>query len=385
MSMKVAKGGVITGFGTNLFSKLNVATSFPVNQTPKTVFFKNGPAAEKIKLFGLKSFRQPKLHTKNYVSAGFDVSQNFNKFNLFQGMGFQQNKRVMSMNSLDLFQRQRRSERSFSTATAKTSTVDGKGVVSEITVFKDQDSSDSHKIVLPLSNGQKCMFTIDNQTTLKNFIAMVKEEDSTISNISISSADGVRHAGTTKLSEILSSPFVLSVNGKKISVSPSSSNVNTITSALNPNLSQNFDQIYNQIVPLSVRKHEIDSASERKANFAMYVGLGFLVAQWSFLARLTWWEFNWDIMEPVTYFVTFGTAVLGYFYFAVTRREYTFQDVRENILRNSQFKSYIKKDFPIEEYYALEHQLKSLNPEAFEKLQWELNEGLLKLKDEKAK
>lgn len=36
----------------------------------------------------------------------------------------------------------------------------------------------------------------------------------------------------------------------------------------------------------------------RYANGIIWGGLGYLVAQWAFLARLTWWDFNWDIMEP---------------------------------------------------------------------------------------
>ena len=35
----------------------------------------------------------------------------------------------------------------------------------------------------------------------------------------------------------------------------------------------------------------------------------YLAAQFSLLARLVWVEFNWDIMEPITYFVTFGTMI----------------------------------------------------------------------------
>jgi hypothetical protein len=33
--------------------------------------------------------------------------------------------------------------------------------------------------------------------------------------------------------------------------------------------------------------------------------------QFGLLARLTWWEYSWDIMEPITYFVTYGTSMGG--------------------------------------------------------------------------
>lgn len=42
------------------------------------------------------------------------------------------------------------------------------------------------------------------------------------------------------------------------------------------------------------------------------------------LDRLTWWEYSWDIMEPVTYFVTYGTAMAAYAYYVLTKQVCTF-------------------------------------------------------------
>ena len=45
-----------------------------------------------------------------------------------------------------------------------------------------------------------------------------------------------------------------------------------------------------------------------------------MALQFGLLARLTWWEYSWDIMEPVTYFVGYGTAMACYAYFVLTRQ-----------------------------------------------------------------
>ena len=45
-----------------------------------------------------------------------------------------------------------------------------------------------------------------------------------------------------------------------------------------------------------------------------------MALQFGFLARLTWWEYSWDIMEPVTYFVTYGTAMGAYAYYVLTKQ-----------------------------------------------------------------
>lgn len=51
-----------------------------------------------------------------------------------------------------------------------------------------------------------------------------------------------------------------------------------------------------------------------------WIGLGLMGVQFGVLARLTWWEYSWDIMEPVTYFVTYGTAMAAYAYFVLTKQ-----------------------------------------------------------------
>lgn len=60
--------------------------------------------------------------------------------------------------------------------------------------------------------------------------------------------------------------------------------------------------------------------AQRKGNMMSWVGLGLMSVQFGILARLTWWEYSWDIMEPVTYFVTYGTAMAAYAYFVLTKQ-----------------------------------------------------------------
>ena len=42
--------------------------------------------------------------------------------------------------------------------------------------------------------------------------------------------------------------------------------------------------------------------------------------QFGALARLTWWEYSWDIMEPITYFVTYGTSIAAFAYYVLTKQ-----------------------------------------------------------------
>ena len=40
-----------------------------------------------------------------------------------------------------------------------------------------------------------------------------------------------------------------------------------------------------------------EQAEKRSGNLT-WLGLGLMSVQFGILARLTWWEYSWDIMEP---------------------------------------------------------------------------------------
>ena len=54
--------------------------------------------------------------------------------------------------------------------------------------------------------------------------------------------------------------------------------------------------------------------------------------QFGFFAQLTWGEYSWDIMEPVTYFTTCATLIGIYVYFALIRQvQYNIQCTIRNL------------------------------------------------------
>lgn len=74
---------------------------------------------------------------------------------------------------------------------------------------------------------------------------------------------------------------------------------------------------------------ELYERAIRRTRVLSWAGLGLMGLQFGFLARLTWWEYSWDIMEPVTYFVTCGTAMAMYAYHVLTTQVGTF-NCRQN-------------------------------------------------------
>lgn len=58
---------------------------------------------------------------------------------------------------------------------------------------------------------------------------------------------------------------------------------------------------------------ELDGKAGRKANALTWVGLGLMSVQFGVLARLTWWEYSWDVSSLIEWrvliaFVSFHHA-----------------------------------------------------------------------------
>ena len=80
-----------------------------------------------------------------------------------------------------------------------------------------------------------------------------------------------------------------------------------------------LEHLQSELAPLEESKIVLDDKAARRTNILVWGGLAYMAVQFGFLARLTWWEYSWDIMEPVTYFVTYGASIAMYAYFVLTR------------------------------------------------------------------
>lgn len=101
-------------------------------------------------------------------------------------------------------------------------------------------------------------------------------------------------------------------------------------------------QLVLTIFVLQVRM-EICRKSEKRTTWVLWGGLAYMATQFGILARLTWWEYSWDIMEPVTYFITYGSAMAMYAYFVVTRQvrlEFSFSLPFKNKISGKSFPKY---------------------------------------------
>jgi len=250
-----------------------------------------------------------------------------------------------------------------------------------------QNGQRSYKMSVPVKEKEKIVFSFRGDQTIKNLLSDIKEEDPSVRSLSLHSKDGERFSQTTRLEDVVRQPVELEINGKKFTLefNPAQGRAGAVVPAQNfgslPITLEELEQMKEEFLQLYSQKRELDNSAKRFGNIVIYTGLISLCIQWAIMARFTWWEFNWDIMEPITYFIKFGTGVLGYIYFTFTKREYTFGDLRDSVIHNRMFRNYIKNNFDVDRYFLLEHRLQRYDVDFLESVDTHLDEQQSKRKE----
>ncbi|KAJ6856055.1 calcium uniporter protein 6 [Populus alba x Populus x berolinensis] len=92
-------------------------------------------------------------------------------------------------------------------------------------------------------------------------------------------------------------------------------------------LTPEADPAREELKILQGKKEEIDVLAHKQVRRILYSGLCLALLQVGLFFRLTFWEFSWDVMEPIAFFGTAGSIVIGYAYFLITARDPTYQDL----------------------------------------------------------
>uniref|UniRef100_A0A453HPN3 Calcium uniporter protein C-terminal domain-containing protein n=2 Tax=Aegilops tauschii subsp. strangulata TaxID=200361 RepID=A0A453HPN3_AEGTS len=109
---------------------------------------------------------------------------------------------------------------------------------------------------------------------------------------------------------------------------------------------------------LQEKKEEIDKLAHKQVRRVLWTGLGFFMFQVGIFFRLTFWEFSWDVMEPIAFFTTTSGLLVGYAYFVITSRDPTYQDFMERMFDSRRRKLCVKHGFNMEKYLELQKHCK---------------------------
>jgi hypothetical protein len=233
------------------------------------------------------------------------------------------------------------------------------------------------------SRMEKCQFTLKPITgTVGQLLSDIKIEDGGIDRALIYTADGVRVSQSTKLGDLIQNDFKLIINGttyeiesrnfgsfdseKSAELDVAKSLVYSLYTSLNAEehsldkekrLLEELEQLKVEIAPMEIVKEDLMKNAERRSNAVMWLGGGYMAFQFGLFARLTWWEYSWDIMEPVTYFAGYGTAIVAYGYYLITRQEYIYPDVKDRSFLINFYRGCKKHQFDVIKYNDLKDRI----------------------------
>lgn len=112
-------------------------------------------------------------------------------------------------------------------------------------------------------------------------------------------------------------------------------------------LSQQFTQLL----------HQAESQADTRFKWG---GLFFLSAQLGFVARLTWYEYSWDIMEPITWCITYSLMISTFAYYVMTSQEFLLPLAEKREVQERFWKIANKNNFNVREFRRLRKQLLTL-------------------------
>lgn len=114
------------------------------------------------------------------------------------------------------------------------------------------------------------------------------------------------------------------------------------------------NQTKEELMKLQEKKDEIDVLAHKQVRRILWIGLGLAVVQVGLFFRLTFWEFSWDVMEPIAFFTTTIGIVIGYAYFLITSRDPSYQDLLKRLFLSRQRKLIKKHNFDIQRFVELQ-------------------------------
>ncbi|XP_040573667.1 calcium uniporter protein, mitochondrial [Lepeophtheirus salmonis] len=243
-------------------------------------------------------------------------------------------------------------------------------------------------VTVPLpSRDEDCVFVLRPiSQNVGDFLAMLKDEDKGVDRAVIRAlSSGVRISSTSPVQTLLNQDFSLLINDKEYKVCPPRVSDQLLTE--NPlsdsdlalfgdvraRISQLFGVLHVGEYLAQQEEKKLKELEEPKQELALlepeytilsnkanklterylYYFLFLPAFQFGFLARLTWFEYSWDIMEPVTYFVTAFSGLLCLKYFIMTKNEYQVPSFEERIYLIHFHKQAAKVGFDVKRYLDL--------------------------------
>ncbi|XP_076998678.1 calcium uniporter regulatory subunit MCUb, mitochondrial [Tamandua tetradactyla] len=237
-------------------------------------------------------------------------------------------------------------------------------------------------LTLP-SRKERCQFVVKPMlSTVGSFLQDLQNEDKGVKTAGVFTPDGSKIPASTLMEILLMNDFKVVINEitydvqcpKKEKLSSEHitemENMRSLVHKLftvlhleeflikrENHLLEKIDQLMEELHSLEQLKARIEARSEAKTSGFLWAGLALLSVQGGAMAWLTWWVYSWDIMEPVTYFITFANSMIFFAYFIVTRQDYTYPAVKSRQFLHFFHKKSKQQQFDVDQYNKLKEDL----------------------------
>lgn len=231
------------------------------------------------------------------------------------------------------------------------------------------------------SRKEKCLFFLQPMLmSVGDLIADLQREDPGTTT-SIFSKDGEPVSSTTLIDALLDKDFQLVINDavytvcapEKVTTGEQAMElkdmkhvVHLLHTALHlpehhllteRRLLERLDVLKQKLSPLEKMKAQLSNTAGFHSSRVIWTGMALLSVQGGALAWLTWWVYSWDVIEPVTYFITYATSIGVFSYFVLTKQDYLYPDVKDRQFLRYFYKAAGKNKFNVEKYNELKDEM----------------------------
>ncbi|KAJ6625116.1 hypothetical protein B0H10DRAFT_1942720 [Mycena sp. CBHHK59/15] len=124
-----------------------------------------------------------------------------------------------------------------------------------------------------------------------------------------------------------------------------------------------LDHVTGQLTSMEDLKRACDREAHRGARRMATAGFGVLTMYWGTVARLTFWDYGWEVMEPITYLSGLSTVMAGYLWFLYQGREVSYSSVLDQSISARREALFKARGFDIERWMDLVTEAKGLRSE----------------------